>query len=80
MMTLWEQEIALVERAALRIEQIEADALTRFARVRDAAHRSGDLDGVVRTPEFQAWMAARAETDAAWGRWAQVMDAKPTGR
>jgi hypothetical protein len=34
----------------------------------------GGAECSLKTPEFAAWIAARAETDAAWGRWAQVMD------
>ena len=77
MMGNWEQELAAVERAALRIEQAEADAHVRFEQAKEEARRRGSPDEVVQTPEFHAWMAARADTDAAWGRWAQVMDAKP---
>ena len=67
---------AAVERAALRIEQAEAEAYARFEKAKDTARRAGDPEGVVRTPEFHAWMAARADTDAAWGRWALLMDEK----
>jgi len=69
----WDDELASTEAAALRIEGIELDAERRFDGVFLAAEQAGSTEAVTRTPEFQAWMAARAATDAAWGRWAQVM-------
>lgn len=74
-MKIWTEELAQVEAAALRVEALEQEAEKRFEMARQEAVARGDGDAVVRTPEFSAWMAARHETDAAWGRWAQVMDA-----
>jgi hypothetical protein len=74
-MNLWEQELALVERAALRIEAMEAVAEQRV----DAAFAEAEVSGCDprKTLEFEQWLAARADTDAAWGRWAEVMHARP---
>jgi hypothetical protein len=69
----WTEELAQVEAAALRIEALEVAAESRF----DQARLRAANEDVVGTPEFADWMAARADTDAAWGRWAQVMDARP---
>lgn len=70
-----EQEAALSESAALRLESAELLAEQRFDAVYDAAERNGTVDTVTATAEFRDWIAARAETDAAWGRWAQCMGA-----
>ena len=76
-MKFWTEELALVEAAALRIEALERVAEQRFDTVHDEADARGEAARTVETPEFTAWMTARADTDAAWGRWAQVMDARP---
>lgn len=68
-----EQDLALLESAALRLEAIEQSAEKRFDEVYDLAERSGRVEHVTSTPEFQEWMAARRETDAAWGQWAASM-------
>lgn len=77
MMQLWKEQLALVESDAMRIERLEADAESRFDQVHAAAEASGDVAQARRAPELQDWLAARKDTDAAWSRWAQVMDAKP---
>lgn len=70
-MKFWTEELAQVEAAALRAEALEHEAEKRF----DGVHAQGvTREQAVETPEFAAWMAARAETDAAWGRWAVVKD------
>lgn len=74
-MRFWKEELAQVEAAALQIEALERDAEKRFDMVHAEATARGAAEQTVETPEFAAWIAARAETDAAWGRWAQVMDA-----
>ena len=76
-MTLWEQELALVESAALRIEAIEQAAERRFDQVFADAEARGRRELALQGPEFKEWVAARADTDVAWGRWAQVMHARP---
>jgi hypothetical protein len=73
-MTCWKEELAQVEAAALRIEAREREAEKRFDMAHAEAFARGDAEHSLKTPEFAAWIAARAETDAAWGRWAQVMD------
>lgn len=74
-MKFWKEELAQVEAAALQIEAQEREAEKRFDIVHAQALARGEADLTRETPEFTAWIAARAETDAAWGRWAQVMDA-----
>ena len=73
-MTVWKEELAQAEAAALRIEAQEREAERRFDIVHAEASARGGAEHTRNTPEFAAWIAARAETDAAWGRWAQVMD------
>ena len=73
-MTFWTEELAQAEAAALRIEAREREAEQRFDIVHAEASARGGVEHTRNTPEFAAWIAARAETDAAWGRWAQVMD------
>ncbi|HTH80678.1 MAG TPA: hypothetical protein VL593_17025 [Ramlibacter sp.] len=68
-----EQDLALLESAALQTESLEQIAEKIFDDSYDAAERNGCVATVTTTPEFQSWMAARAETDAAWGRWAEFM-------
>ena len=76
----WNEELALVESAALRMEGLEAAAEQRFDNVHAAAEARGDAGLARQSPELREWLAAREDTDAAWGRWAQVMDAKPQAR
>jgi hypothetical protein len=66
---------AALESAAMQTESREQVAEQRFdAAYAEAEHR-GTVASVTTTAEFGAWMSARAETDAAWGRWAESMDA-----
>ena len=76
-MQQWKEELARTEAAAIRIEKIEAEAEQHFDRVFDSAQAKGDTAAALKTDEFSRWLGARADTDAAWGRWAQVMDARP---
>lgn len=77
MMESWKEQLARVESDAMRIERLEADAESRFDDVHAAAEASGDVAQARRAPQLQDWLAARKATDAAWSRWAQVMDARP---
>jgi hypothetical protein len=76
-MDYWKQELGLAEAAALRIERLEGLAEQRFDEAFAKAESCGQPEGAVNTSEFSDWMAARADTDIAWGRWAQVMHARP---
>lgn len=76
----WEQERALVENAALRIEELELRAKSDFDRISALAHEQGQPERALSTPEFHAWMAARHDSDAAWGRWFEVMGARPADK
>lgn len=73
----WKEELELVEAAALRIEALELKAESDFDRVSDAAQAQGEPSAALGSPEFQAWMSARHDSDAAWGRWFEVMGARP---
>ena len=76
-MKYWAEELAMVEAAALRAESLEQAAEHRFDEVHAAAEANGAVEAALETTEFSSWLSARADTDAAWGRWSQVMDAKP---
>jgi hypothetical protein len=68
-----ENDLALLESAALQSESLERMAEQRFDDSYASAEASGSVAEVKATCEFREWMAARAETDAAWGRWAVRM-------
>ena len=70
-----EQDLALLESAALMTESMELIAEKSFDETYEAAEQNGSVAGVTATHEFGQWMAARAETDAAWGRWAELKHA-----
>ncbi|AEG91728.1 hypothetical protein [Ramlibacter tataouinensis] len=76
-MKYWMEELALVEAAAQRIQAQEDAAERRFDEVHARAEATGDHARALATQEFACWMAARHDTDAAWGRWAEVMNARP---
>jgi hypothetical protein len=79
-MDLWTEQLALTEAAALQAEALEAEAEQRFDVVFEAAELRGDESQALASTEFRDWMAARADTDAAWGRWAQTMEARLDAR
>jgi hypothetical protein len=70
-----DSEVARAEREALGIEAAEQQAERRFDAVHAEFEAQGRRDDATNAPEFSEWMAARARTDAAWGRWAMAMDA-----
>ncbi|MEO7391617.1 MAG: hypothetical protein ABIU58_05550 [Ramlibacter sp.] len=78
-MSDWTQDIAEAEAAADRTQQAEQQAESRFDQVHARAKAAGAVDDAVKSSEFGQWMAARHATDAAWGEWSRVMDAKPAG-
>ena len=65
------ERVALAEAAADDKQAAEERAAERFH-----AAQQRDKDRATQSPEFHAWMAARHETDAAWGAWAMAMDAR----
>lgn len=73
----WTAAVAAAEAAAQQKEAAEELAHARFHAVRAEIEAAGDSADVTRTPEFKEWMAARHDTDEAWGQWAMAMDAKP---
>lgn len=77
-MNYWLEELALVEAAAVRIQGIEVVAGQRFDRAMLAGGQQAAEGGhALPSQELSDWLAARRDTDAAWGRWAEVMKARP---
>jgi hypothetical protein len=76
-MNPWQDERERAVADALDIEARELRAERDFDRAHAAAQARGDASLAMKTPEFDAWMAARRETDSAWGRWYQVMATRP---
>lgn len=68
-----EQELQALEAAALDSEAHERIAEQSFDTTYAAAEKNGSTARVTATPEFREWMAARALTDDAWGRWAEFV-------
>jgi hypothetical protein len=73
----WKEQLDSVEADALRVEALELKAEREFDRVTEIAQAKGEPALALKTPEFEAWMAARRDSDAAWGRWFEVMGARP---
>lgn len=67
--------VARAESEALALQDAEERSAERFVDVRQRLVASNQADEVTRSREFEEWMAARAKTDEAWGRWAMAMDA-----
>ncbi|MEO5672790.1 MAG: hypothetical protein ABIR26_19040 [Ramlibacter sp.] len=78
-MSDWEHDVAEAEAAAHRTQEAEQQAESRFDSVHARAQAAGAVGDAVKSEEFGRWMAARHATDAAWGAWSTVMDAKPAG-
>ena len=68
-------DIARAETEALALQDAEDQSAQRFEDVRLRLAAGKSADEVTKSPEFHEWMAARARTDDAWGRWALAMDA-----
>ncbi len=76
-MSDWTAEVALAEAEADRLQAAEEVAEQKFQALHSAAQAGGDKHGALQSPEFEQWMSARRATDAAWGAWSLVMDARP---
>jgi hypothetical protein len=76
-MSDWANELKVAEAAAAQTQLAEEAAETLFDAFRARTEGHEDKDHTVKSDEFRTWMAARHATDAAWGAWSQVMDAKP---
>jgi hypothetical protein len=76
-MSDWTQEVALAEAEAGRLQAAEDVAEQQFDAVHSQAQANGDKHAALKSPEFDAWMSARRATDAAWGAWSLIMDARP---
>lgn len=71
-----ETDIERAEIDALALQDDEERAAEKFEAVRLRLAAAGNqADAVTETAEFREWMAARARTDEAWGRWAMAKDA-----
>ena len=73
-MSDWTEELAQAEERAERFQAAEATAEQHFYELREG---EPDRTVLLDSPQFERWMQARHATDAAWGAWAQVMDARP---
>lgn len=73
----WSAAVAAAEAAAQQKQAAEEIAQERFHATRAEFEAAGRGEQVTSTPQFREWMAARHESDAAWGAWAMVMDEKP---
>ena len=67
-------DIARAETEALAFQAAEDASAERFEEVRLQLVAGNRAEEATRSPEFTEWMAARARTDEAWGRWAMAMD------
>jgi hypothetical protein len=77
-MNYWLEELALVESAAVRIRNLEVAAGQRFDQALvHAAAKAAPGERAMPSLELSDWLAARHDTEAAWGRWAEVMKARP---
>jgi hypothetical protein len=76
-MSDWTEKVTAAEAGAERKQAAEHEAEQRFRAVQAQAEAHGNADAALLSDEFHAWMATRHETDAAWGAWSMVMDAKP---
>jgi hypothetical protein len=76
-MSDWATDLEVAEATATQTQLAEEAAESVFDAFRARTQGNEDKDHTVKSDEFRAWMAARHATDAAWGAWSQVMDAKP---
>jgi hypothetical protein len=72
-MSDWEERVKAAEESAERLQAAEEMAEERFKAVQARTDDAEALD----SEEFRQWMETRRATDAAWGAWSIVMDAKP---
>lgn len=76
-MSDWEEKLKAAEAGADRMQATEEAAEERFRAVHANAEAQGKAHEALQSEEFHEWMATRHATDAAWGEWATLMDAKP---
>ena len=75
-MSDWDQKLKAAEEGADRLQAAEEVAEQRFKALHSEAQAKGKGDEALGSDEFHSWMATRRATDAAWGEWAMLMDAK----
>ena len=71
-MSDWKQRLNAAEADAERSEAAEHAAEARFRALR----AQGGEAVAIGSEEFGSWMDKRRATDAAWGKWAILMDEK----
>ena len=76
-MSDWANDMKVAEAAAASTQRAEEAAEGRFDAVHAQAEANANTAHAVTTDEFREWMAARHATDAAWGAWSVLMDARP---
>jgi hypothetical protein len=77
-MSDWEQRVKAAEAGADRMEAAEQAAEETFKALQADAQAQGTEQDALKSEEFREWMATRRATDDAWGKWAVLMDEKPT--
>ena len=75
-MSNWDGRLKAAEEGADRLQAAEDVAEQRFKALHADTQAQGKGDEALSSDEFRAWMATRHATDAAWGEWATLMDAK----
>ena len=76
-MSDWDEQLKAAEQGAERLEAVEVAAEARFKALQKDAQAQGKGDEALNSDELQSWLETRRATDAAWGQWATLMDAKP---
>ena len=78
-MSDWDERLKAAEEGAEQLQAAEDAAEERFKALHVAAVPQGKGQEALQSEEFHSWMATRRATDAAWGAWAVLMDAKAAG-
>ena len=74
-MSDWDERLKAAEEGAVRLEALEGVAEERFKALHTEAQAQGNAEEALASDEFRSWMATRHATDAAWCKWATLMDA-----
>jgi hypothetical protein len=77
-MSDWNEQVKAAEAGADALQAAEHAAEESFKAVQADAREKGVEHEALNSEEFREWMAKRRATDDAWGKWATLMDAKPT--
>jgi hypothetical protein len=71
-----DERVKAAEAGADRLQAVEDMAEEKFKALHAETQAQGKGDEALSSDEFRTWMATRRATDAAWGEWAVLMDAK----